>query len=56
MLGCAENPLQKEEHASIEHCLCQPACRIDLAFGALVEPASVCGGRGGNREEKHIEV
>lgn len=46
-------PLQREACASIVECLCQPACRVDLAFGVLVAAASVCGGREGNRQEKH---
>lgn len=49
-------PLQKEACASIVECLCQPACRVDLAFGVLVSAASVCGGREGNKKEKHIGV
>lgn len=49
-------PLQKEVCASIVECLCQPACRVDFAFGILVAAASVCGGREGNGREKHIGV
>lgn len=54
--GFRENPPEKEARASIVGCLCQPACRVDLAFGVVVAAASVCGGREGNRQEKHTGV